>query len=113
MTSGVPGLGGCAATAYNCDTGTFWHGTHVAGIIAAIDNATGVIGIAPKATIVPVKALHGGSGSFGAVVAAVLYAGDHSATGGRADIINMSLGAVFPKNDAWMRASCATRSRKP
>ncbi len=99
VTSGAPGLGGCNATAYNCDTGTFWHATHVAGIIAALDNTIGVVGIAPKATIVPVKALHGGSGSFGAVIAAVLYAGDHSATGGRADIINMSLGAVFPKND--------------
>ncbi len=100
VTSGVAGLGGCPATAYNCDTGTFWHATHVAGIIATIDNATGVIGIAPGATIVPVKALHNGSGSFGAVVQAILYAGDHSAAGGRADIINMSLGAVFPKNDS-------------
>ena len=99
VTGGVAGLGGCPATAYNCDTGTFWHGTHVAGIIAAIDNTQGVVGIAPKATIVPVKALHAGSGSFGAVIGAILYAGDPSAAGGRADIINMSLGALFPKND--------------
>ena len=82
-------------TAWNCDTGTFWHGTHVAGIIAAVDNTIGVVGIAPKATIVPVKALHGGSGSFGAVIQAILYA----ASAGNADIINMSLGAVFPRND--------------
>jgi subtilisin family serine protease len=82
-------------TAWNCDTGTFWHGTHVAGIVAAVDNTTGVIGIAPEATIVPVKALHGGSGSFGAVIQAILYA----ASAGNADIINMSLGAVFPRND--------------
>jgi subtilisin family serine protease len=82
-------------TAWNCDTGTFWHGTHVAGIVAAVDNTTGVVGIAPEATIVPVKALHGGSGSFGAVIQAILYA----ASAGNADIINMSLGAVFPRND--------------
>jgi subtilisin family serine protease len=95
VTDGVPGLGGCPATAYDCDTGTFWHATHVAGIIAARDNNTGVVGIAPQATIVPVKALHNGSGSFGAIIAAIMYA----ATDGRADIINMSLGAVFARND--------------
>ena len=81
--------------AWNCDTGTLWHGTHVAGIIAAVDNSIGVVGIAPKATIVPVKALHSGSGSFGAVIQAILYA----ASAGNADIINMSLGAVFPRNE--------------
>jgi subtilisin family serine protease len=55
-------------TAFNCDTGTLWHGTHVAGIVAAVDNNIGVVGIAPEATIVGVKALHSGSGSFGAVI---------------------------------------------
>lgn len=80
-------------TAFNCDTGSFWHGTHVAGIVAAVDNAMGVVGIAPEATIIGVKALHGGSGSFGSVIQAILYAGDQA----RADVINMSLGAVFPR----------------
>jgi len=85
--------GNACRTAFNCDEGTFWHGTHVAGIVAAADNATGVVGIAPEATIVGVKALHAGSGSFGSVINAILYA----ATEGRADIINMSLGALFPR----------------
>jgi lantibiotic leader peptide-processing serine protease len=85
--------------------GPFWHGTHVAGIIAAVDNVgntnSGVIGIAPRATIVGVKVLHGGSGSFGWVIQGILYASTPLAQGGGgADIINMSLGAVFPKNDA-------------
>ena len=87
---------------YNNDTGTFWHGTHVAGIVAAEDNNIGVVGIAPDATIVGVKALHSGSGSFGAVIGAILYASDPAAFGGagcaKADIINMSLGAGFNKN---------------
>jgi len=86
------------------DTGAFWHGTHVAGIIAARDNNIGVIGVAPDATIIGVKALHGGSGSFAAVISAILYASDPASFGAgscaRADIINMSLGAVFPKNGA-------------
>ncbi len=88
----VPGF------AFNQDTGTFWHGTHVAGIIAAEDNALGTIGVAPSATIIGVKVLHNGSGSFGGVIAGILYASTSIAEGGAgADIINMSLGAAFPK----------------
>lgn len=91
----VAGAPGSCQVQWNCDTGSFWHGTHVAGIIAAPINGLGVVGIAPEATIVPVKALHGGSGSFGAIIQAIMYA----ATEGRADIINMSLGAEFNRNE--------------
>ena len=91
-TSFVPGFN------FNQDTGTFWHGTHVAGIAAAEDNAIGTIGVAPGATIVGVKVLHNGSGSFEQVIAGILYAADAIADGGGgADIINMSLGATFAK----------------
>src|SRR5262249_5119347 len=34
------------------------HGTHVAGIVAALDNAQDVIGVAPKATLYCVKVLN-------------------------------------------------------
>jgi subtilisin family serine protease len=91
----VAGAPGSCQVQWNCDTGTFWHGTHVAGIIAAPANGLGVVGIAPEATIVPVKALHNGSGSFGAIISAILYAAGE----GRADIINMSLGADFNRGD--------------
>jgi lantibiotic leader peptide-processing serine protease len=88
----VPGF------AFNQDVGTFWHGTHVAGIIAAEDNTIGTLGIAPRATIIGVKALHNGSGSFGQVISAILYASTPlSEGGGGADIINMSLGATFAR----------------
>ena len=87
---------------FNADLGTFWHGMHVAGIVAAADNGIGVIGVAPEATLVGVKALHGGSGSFAWVIGAILYSADPAAFGrpecAKADIINMSLGAVFNKN---------------
>ena len=83
------------------DTGTFWHGMHVAGIVAAADNGTGVIGVAPEATLVSVKVLHSGSGAFSWVIGGILYAADPAAFGrsdcDRVDIINMSLGAVFNK----------------
>lgn len=91
-TSFVPGFN------FNQDVGTFWHGTHVAGIIAAEDNALGTIGVAPNATIIGVKVLHNSSGSFGQVISGILYASTPIAEGGAgADIINMSLGATFPK----------------
>jgi subtilisin family serine protease len=84
--------------AFNTDLGTFWHGTHVAGIVAGIDNGIGVVGIAPEATIIGVKVLHGGSGAFGGIINGILYAATPLADGGAgAHIINMSLGAVFAR----------------
>ena len=86
---------------YDSDLGTFWHGMHVAGIAAAADNEFGVIGVAPEATLISVKALHGGTGSFSWIIGAILYSADPGAFGAgdcaKADIINMSLGATFPK----------------
>lgn len=91
-----------AGQPFNNDLGTFWHGTHVAGIVAAEDNNIGVVGVAPEATVVGVKVLHGGSGSFGSVIGGILYAADPASFGAadcaRADIINMSLSAIFPKS---------------
>ena len=83
---------------------TFWHATHVAGIIAAPASTNtpfpnlGTVGIAPDATIIGVKVLHCGSGSFGAVIAGIYYAATPIDEGGAgADVINMSLGALFPR----------------
>jgi len=77
---------------------TFWHGTHVAGIVAAPGQNIGTVGIAPNATIIGVKVLHCGSGSFGQVIAGILYAATPIAEGGAgADVINMSLGAQFAR----------------
>jgi lantibiotic leader peptide-processing serine protease len=91
-TSFVPGF------AFNEDTGTFWHGTHGAGIIAANDNGIGTIGIAPDATIIGVKVLHDGSGWFSWIIEGILYASTPIEEGGAgADVINMSLSAVFPR----------------
>jgi len=73
---------------------TFSHGTHVAGTIAAADNAFGVIGVAPEAELVLVKVLSdSGSGSFESVIQGIIYAANNDA-----DIINMSLGAAILKS---------------
>jgi len=78
--------------AFDQDVGTTWHGTHVAGIVAAADNGVGVIGIAPGATLVGVKVLHDGSGDFDGIIAGIYYAATPREQGGAgADVINMSL----------------------
>jgi len=72
---------------------TFSHGTHVAGTIAAADNGFGTIGVAPNAELVLVKVLSdAGSGSFADVIAGIYHAASVDA-----DVINMSLGALIPR----------------
>lgn len=65
------------------------HGTHVAGTIAqTTNNAYGVVGLAHKAKIMPVKVLSdGGSGSVASIANGIRWAADH-----KAKVINMSLG---------------------
>ncbi|MFB5614596.1 MAG: S8 family serine peptidase, partial [Candidatus Nitrosomaritimum yanchengensis] len=76
------------------------HGTHVAGIAAALDNDIGVVGTAPGATIVPVKVLDAtGSGSVMGIVAGVEYV---TLKAYYIDVANMSLGGAYSQaiNDA-------------
>jgi subtilisin family serine protease len=69
-----------------------FHGTHVGGIVVA--NSVGVAGVAPHATLIAVKVLNAsGNGTFGDIIAGIIYATDVGA-----DVINMSLGATFPKS---------------
>lgn len=68
------------------------HGTHVAGIVAS--NAVGTASVAPNVTLIGVKVLNQfGSGTFAAVISGIVHAADVGA-----DIINMSLGARFPRS---------------
>lgn len=64
------------------------HGTHVAGIIAALDNDIGVVGVAPETNLLIAKAFDAsGSGSLDDIIAAI----DWSVQNG-AQIISMSFG---------------------
>ena len=80
---------------YNARTGTtnvtdgYGHGTHVAGTIAAqTNNATGVAGIAPGVTIMPVKVMDSnGQGYWSDFLEGVDWARTHGAS-----IVNLSLG---------------------
>lgn len=68
------------------------HGTHVAGTIAASNNGLGMVGVAPNAKIMPLKALSdNGYGSNIDVANAVVWATDKGAK-----ILTMSLGSEFP-----------------
>ncbi len=51
-----------------------WHGTHVAGIIGAATDRTGMTGIAPTARIQPVRVLGSGGGTFADIAAGVTWA---------------------------------------
>ncbi len=54
------------------------HGTHVAGTVAARDDDSGVVGVAPDATLYGLKVLDAnGSGSFSGVIAALQWAVDN------------------------------------
>lgn len=65
------------------------HGTHVAGTIAAVgNNGTGVIGVAPNAKVMDLKALKKDGGGYDSwIAAAIRYAADNGA-----DVINCSFG---------------------
>ena len=68
------------------------HGSHVSGIIAGTDSGNGVVGISPRAKVMPVKVLNGaGAGTMDKVVACIRWAIDNGA-----DIISMSLGTRNP-----------------
>ncbi len=64
------------------------HGTHVAGITAAVDNTIGVIGVAPAAHLWAVRVLDkNGSGYLSDVIDGIYWAADNGM-----EVINLSLG---------------------
>ena len=75
-----------------------WHGTHVAGTVAAVtNNAKGVAGVAFNARIVPVRVLGVGGGYTSDIVDGIVWSSGGAVTGvpanaNPAEVINMSLG---------------------
>jgi len=93
----TPGSSPCNAILGVPDEETIYdfrfHGTFVAGQVTT--NGIGMASVAPDATLLGVKVLNcTGSGSFDDVIAGIIYAAKNGA-----DVINMSLGALLPKND--------------
>ncbi|MDM7553737.1 S8 family serine peptidase [Xanthomonas fragariae] len=77
--------------------GSSWHGTHVSGTIAeATNNGLGMAGVAPKATILPVRVLGRCGGYTSDIVDAIVWASGGTVEGvpaniNPAEVINMSL----------------------
>ncbi|MBM3270518.1 MAG: S8 family serine peptidase [Candidatus Sericytochromatia bacterium] len=72
----------------------FGHGTHVAGIIAAMaDNGEGVAGVAPETRLLPIGVLGAnGGGSLFAIAAGIKHAADYGEAQKVHVVINLSLG---------------------
>lgn len=79
-----------------------WHGTHVAGTVAAVtDNGEGVAGVAPDAVVLPVRVLGKCGGGSADIADGIVWASGGSVPGVPANefpaqVINMSLGGRNP-----------------
>lgn len=114
-----PDLNVYTAGAKNCSTGRSaddgnGHGSHVAGTVGALDNSTGVVGVAPGARLWPVRVLNNqGSGSFSSIICGVDFV---TANADKIEVANMSLGGSGSddgncgnsNNDAMHKAICAS-----
>jgi subtilisin family serine protease len=88
-----PGIGNPLA----CVDNNF-HGTHVAGTIGARRNGIGVVGVAPNATLVPIKVCDGDGHCYVSdTVEGITYAGDLAL-----DVVNMSF---FVDDDAFQEST--------
>lgn len=92
-----PDIGDNAIEGKNCISGEpledeNGHHTHCTGIICAKDNETGMVGVAPEAKSISVKALaKNGSGSYFGLAEALDYAIET-----KPDVVSMSLGGSAP-----------------
>ena len=94
-----------------------WHGTHVAGTIAAAtNNGVGVAGVAFGAKIVPVRVLGKCGGYTSDIADAIVWSSGGSVSGvpniaARAHVINMSLGGGGACDSTTQNAINSARSR--
>ena len=65
------------------------HGTHVSGTIAARANGSGVIGVAPRVVLMPIKVMdEKGEGAASDILRGAVWAAEHGA-----QVLNLSLGS--------------------
>jgi serine protease len=96
-----------------------WHGTHVAGTVAAVtNNAKGVAGTAWGAKVMPVRALGKGGGYTSDIADAIIWSSGGTVSGvptlsaaNAADVINMSLGGGGACDTATQNAINSAVSR--
>ncbi len=94
-----------------------WHGTHVAGTVAAVgNNNKGVIGVAYGAKVVPVRVLGRGGGYTSDIADGITWASGGSVAGvpanaNPAEVINMSLGGASTCSSTYQAAIDGAVSR--
>ncbi|WP_333795849.1 S8 family peptidase [Rheinheimera sp.] len=94
-----------------------WHGTHVAGTIAAVtNNGTGVAGVAYQAKVVPVRVLGKCGGYTSDIADGIIWASGGTVSGvpanaNPAKVINMSLGGSGACDSTTQAAINSARSR--
>ncbi|WP_143711642.1 S8 family serine peptidase [Paenarthrobacter aurescens] len=87
-----------------------WHGTHVAGTVAAISgNGKGVTGVAPEAKILPLRALGACGGYTSDIADSIVWAAGGVVSGAPinpnpARVINLSLGGISPCSASYQNA---------
>jgi subtilisin len=87
----VGGTNCVGGSSFDDDNG---HGTHVAGTVAARDDANGVVGVAPGARLFAVKVLSAaGSGSISQIICGIDWVTARAST---IEVANMSLGGSSP-----------------
>lgn len=85
------------------------HGTHVSSTIAAVNNSKGIVGVAPKTKILPVKVLNdSGGGSVSSVVDGIYWASDVD----KVNFITMSLGSKNSNDDISKALNYAVSKNK-
>ena len=96
-----------------------WHGTHVAGIIAAANNSEGTVGIAPYVKIEPIRVLASDGTDSATIIKGLHYAiGDAVSVGNQtvtnanpANVINMSIGGSSLCDTATENVLATAKSR--
>jgi serine protease len=76
-----------------------WHATHVSGIIAAAQNGSGIVGVAPGAKLLEVRALGNSGGTSADLIASLQWAAGFDVPGvptnvHPAKVVNLSLGEL-------------------
>ncbi|MBB3812338.1 serine protease [Xanthomonas arboricola] len=110
------------AAANDCGSGasassSSWHGTHVAGIIAAAaNNGTGTAGVAFNAKVLPVRVLGRCGGYLSDIADAIVWASGGTVSGVPANptpakVINLSLGGIGTCSTTLSNAIASAVSR--
>jgi serine protease len=109
--------GSCGTGVPAADQHSSWHGTHVAGTIAAkTNNGLGIAGIAYNAKIVPARVLGRCGGYTSDIADAMIWASGGTVTGvpanaNKARVLNLSLGGTGACDTTTQNAINSARSR--